>query len=154
MDRVNGDSNVLFSMDGVRYMIAGERTSELVTVPEDIITVPSAPSYIIGISNPYGKLLIITDLRQLLGYEPSDNKNIAENMLIVLKQPDNIGFLVDRLISDESLSDYYRVGTNSLISELVSDFYKNDKNKNIVTELNVPEIVSRFELDKVLSANK
>lgn len=149
MDIINDDSNVLFSINGVRYVVPGDLTSEVIAVPEEITPVPSAPPFIAGISNPFGKVLVIADLRQMLGFEPCGME--PENMLIVLNEPDNIGLLVDKLISDESLSGYYRVGTSPLISELISDFYKNDKNKNVVTELNISEIVTKFELDKVLN---
>ncbi|MGH9720410.1 MAG: chemotaxis protein CheW [Bryobacteraceae bacterium] len=63
------DQCVLFSLDGARYALPLDDVVETGRVPA-ITRLPRVPSYVRGVSNLRGEIVVVFDLRSMLGLDP------------------------------------------------------------------------------------
>lgn len=94
---------LLFELGEETYAMPLLDVREVIGVPETT-PVPSSPSYFNGITNLRGQVISIFDLRKKLNIKPKEDTR--ENAVIIIQLSHlNIGIVVDRVVSVQSLSD-------------------------------------------------
>jgi purine-binding chemotaxis protein CheW len=85
---------VSFELAGQQYAVAILKVFE-VLASADIEPVPTAPRGVIGVINLRGSIVTVMDLRNWLGFTPSERPSC---ILIVNHENQPVGFCVDRII--------------------------------------------------------
>lgn len=84
---------VKFSMEGEFYAFPVSQVREVVRVPE-IVPVPGAPSFVLGIINLRGQIVTVIDLRERFGL-PGKELEDRSRVLVVEVEGKTLGVLVD-----------------------------------------------------------
>ena len=143
-------SYVLFSLGKVRYALRLEEVVQIVK-NENILDVPKASRYVIGVMNLRGEVFPVIDLRQRFGLvgEKEDRK---KRIIVVKVSNRTFGILVDDVreiveIEDEkvekSVSSIYGL-KESMIEGLVKE------GDTLIILLNIKEVIESQEEVKVV----
>jgi purine-binding chemotaxis protein CheW len=95
--RQEGEQHIVFSVAGGQYAIPVGQVIEL-SKPPEITSVPSIPSFVLGVSNVRGEVISVLDLAQFLGFNATD-QTLLSRMLVVRVGTEKLtsGFLVDEV---------------------------------------------------------
>ncbi|MCV9385634.1 chemotaxis protein CheW [Reichenbachiella ulvae] len=85
---------IVFQMGDEKYAIEIDRIKEVVPTPR-ISKIPHAPSFIKGVSNVRGTVMVILDLGQKFGLDTSEN--LKEFVLVIQSKEFKAGILVDEV---------------------------------------------------------
>jgi purine-binding chemotaxis protein CheW len=97
------DEVLSFALAGEQYAIDVERLVEII-VPRPWTTVPNAEETVIGIISLRGTIVTLLDLRQILGHPPSEGETDDTRIIVVEKDLEHVGFLVDRVLRVTKIS--------------------------------------------------
>jgi purine-binding chemotaxis protein CheW len=86
-----------FALAGEQYAVDVERLVEII-VPRPWTTVPNAEETVIGIISLRGTIVTLLDLRRILGHPPSEEGTDDTRIIVVEKDLEHVGFLVDRVL--------------------------------------------------------
>jgi len=113
---------VVFSLDKEEYGIEISCAQEIIRIPEQITRIPKMPSYVEGMFNLRGKVILVVDLKKRFGFEHTE-KGIDSRLLILDLEGMQVGVVVDDVsevlrISEESVeslsSELATMGSNSI----------------------------------------
>jgi len=83
-----------FTMAGEQYAVDIERVVEIIT-PRPVTRVPNADPSVVGILSLRGTIVVVVDVRELLGHAPAGAPNADTRIIIVQREGENAGFFVD-----------------------------------------------------------
>jgi len=97
MDDATADDDeqvVVFRLDKEEFGVPIDSVQEIVRVPEELIHVPKAPTFVEGVINLRGSVLPVIDLRRRLGM-PAVERSDRQRVMVFLIAGMRTGFIVD-----------------------------------------------------------
>ena len=129
------------------------QVQEIVRVPEQLIRVPKAPSFVEGVINLRGTVLPVIDLRQRLGLQQVERTD-RQRIMVFLISDVRTGFIVDQVaevlrIPKAAIEPAPQLSAEQ--SQLLSRMANLEKQKRMVQLLDPPHLMGKKEL-KALAA--
>ena len=83
-----------FSMAGEEYAVDIGKVVEIIT-PRPVTRVPNADQSVVGILSLRGSIVVVVDVRELLGHGPAPAPDANTRIIIMERAGENAGFFVD-----------------------------------------------------------
>jgi purine-binding chemotaxis protein CheW len=144
---------VIFRLDKEEFGAPIASVQEIVRVPEQLIRVPKAPSFVEGVINLRGTVLPVIDLRQRLGLQQVERTD-RQRIMVFLISDVRTGFIVDQVaevlrIPKAAIEPAPQLSAEQ--SQLLSRMANLEKQKRMVQLLDPPHLMGKKEL-KALAA--
>jgi purine-binding chemotaxis protein CheW len=153
-DNVDDDEQVvIFRLDKEEFGAPIASVQEIVRVPEQLIRVPKAPSFVEGVINLRGTVLPVIDLRLRLGLEQVERTD-RQRIMVFLISDVRTGFIVDQVaevlrIPKAAIEPAPQLSAEQ--SQLLSRMANLEKQKRMVQLIDPPHLMAKKEL-KALAA--
>jgi purine-binding chemotaxis protein CheW len=153
-DNVDDDEQVvIFRLDKEEFGAPIASVQEIVRVPEQLIRVPKAPSFVEGVINLRGTVLPVIDLRLRLGLKQVERTD-RQRIMVFLISDVRTGFIVDQVaevlrIPKASIEPAPQLSAEQ--SQLLSRMANLEKQKRMVQLIDPPHLMAKKEL-KALAA--
>ncbi len=144
---------VVFHLDKEEFGAPIESVQEIVRVPEALVRVPQAPSYVEGVINLRGTVLPVIDLRLRLGL-PQVERTDRQRIMVFLISDVRTGFIVDQVAEVLKIPRAAIEPAPQLSSEqslLLSRMANLEKQKRMVQLLDPPHLMGKNELQELAS---
>ena len=144
---------VIFRLDKEEFGAPIASVQEIVRVPEQLIRVPKAPSFVEGVINLRGTVLPVIDLRQRLGLQQVERTD-RQRIMVFLISDVRTGFIVDQVaevlrIPKAAIEPAPQLSAEQ--SQLLSRMANLEKQKRMVQLIDPPHLMGKKEL-KALAA--
>lgn len=153
-DNLDDDEQVvIFRLDKEEFGAPIASVQEIVRVPDQLIRVPKAPSFVEGVINLRGIVLPVIDLRLRLGLKQVERTD-RQRIMVFLISDVRTGFIVDQVaevlrIPKAAIESAPQLSAEQ--SQLLSRMANLEKQKRMVQLLDPPHLMAKREL-KALSA--
>jgi len=139
---------VIFRLDKEEFGAPIASVQEIVRVPEDLIRVPQAPSFVEGVINLRGTVLPVIDLRRRLGLEQVERTD-RQRIMVFLIADVRTGFIVDQVaevlkIPKAAIEPAPQLSRDQ--SRLLSRMANLEKQKRMVQLIDPPHLMEKKEL--------
>jgi purine-binding chemotaxis protein CheW len=139
---------VVFRLDKEEFGAPIASVQEIVRVPEELIRVPKAPSFVEGVINLRGTVLPVIDLRLRLGLKQVERTD-RQRIMVFLISDVRTGFIVDQVaevlkISKSSIEPAPQLSAEQ--SRLLSRMANLEKQKRMVQLLDPPHLMEPKEM--------
>jgi purine-binding chemotaxis protein CheW len=139
---------VIFRLDKEEFGAPIASVQEIVRVPEQLIRVPKAPSFVEGVINLRGTVLPVIDLRLRLGLRQVERTD-RQRIMVFLISDVRTGFIVDQVaevlrIPKAAIEPAPQLSTEQ--SRLLSRMANLEKQKRMVQLLDPPQLMAKKEL--------
>ena len=148
-DNLDDDEQVvIFRLDKEEFGAPIASVQEIVRVPEQLIRVPKAPSFVEGVINLRGTVLPVIDLRLRLGLKPVERTD-RQRIMVFLISDVRTGFIVDQVaevlrIPKTAIETAPQLSAEQ--SQLLSRMANLEKQKRMVQLLDPPHLMGKKEL--------
>jgi purine-binding chemotaxis protein CheW len=153
-DNLDDDEQVvIFRLDKEEFGAPISSVQEIVRVPEQLIRVPKAPSFVEGVINLRGTVLPVIDLRLRLGLKQVERTD-RQRIMVFLISDVRTGFIVDQVAEVLRIPKAAIEPAPQLSAEqglLLSRMANLEKQKRMVQLLDPPHLMGKKEL-KALAA--
>jgi purine-binding chemotaxis protein CheW len=153
-DNLDDDEQVvIFRLDKEEFGAPIASVQEIVRVPEQLIRVPKAPSFVEGVINLRGTVLPVIDLRLRLGLKQVERTD-RQRIMVFLISDVRTGFIVDQVAEVLRIPKAAIEPAPQLSAEqgrLLSRMANLEKQKRMVQLLDPPHLMAKKEL-KALAA--
>jgi purine-binding chemotaxis protein CheW len=153
-DNLDDDEQVVvFRLDKEEFGAPIASVQEIVRVPEELVRVPQAPSFVQGVINLRGTVLPVIDLRLRLGLKQVERTD-RQRIMVFLISDVRTGFIVDQVAEVLKIPKSAIESAPQLSSEqslLLSRMANLEKQKRMVQLLDPPHLMGKKEL-KALAA--
>jgi len=144
---------VVFRLDKEEFGAPIASVQEIVRVPEELVRVPQAPSFVEGVINLRGTVLPVIDLRLRLGLKQVERTD-RQRIMVFLISDVRTGFIVDQVaevlkIPKSAIEPAPQLSTEQ--SLLLSRMANLQKQKRMVQLIDPPYLMGKQEL-KALAA--
>jgi len=153
-DQLDDDEQVvIFRLDKEEFGAPIASVQEIVRVPENLIRVPQAPSFVEGVINLRGTVLPVIDLRRRLGLDQVERSD-RQRIMVFLISGVRTGFIVDQVaevlrIPKSAIEPAPQMSTEQ--SQLLSRMANLPKQKRMVQLLDPPYLMAQSELAALAS---
>jgi purine-binding chemotaxis protein CheW len=153
-DTLDDDEQVvIFRLDKEEFGVPIASVQEIVRVPEELVRVPKAPSFVEGVINLRGSVLPVIDLRLRLGLKQVARTD-RQRIMVFLISDVRTGFIVDQVaevlkIPKAAIEPAPQLSKDQ--SLLLSRMANLEKQKRMIQLLDPPHLMERREL-KALAA--
>jgi len=153
-DQLDDDEQVvIFRLDKEEFGAPIASVQEIVRVPENLIRVPQAPSFVEGVINLRGTVLPVIDLRRRLGLSQVERSD-RQRIMVFLISGVRTGFIVDQVaevlrIPKSAIEPAPQLSTEQ--SLLLSRMANLQKQKRMVQLLDPPYLMAQSELAALAS---
>jgi purine-binding chemotaxis protein CheW len=153
-DQLDDDEQVvIFRLDKEEFGAPIASVQEIVRVPENLIRVPQAPSFVEGVINLRGMVLPVIDLRRRLGLNQVERSD-RQRIMVFLISGVRTGFIVDQVaevlrIPKSAIESAPQLSTEQ--SLLLSRMANLQKQKRMVQLLDPPYLMAQSELAALAS---
>ncbi len=134
---------VIFELNNEEFAIDINRIKEIIRI-KDVINVPAAPKFVMGISNIRGQILPVIDTRLKLGLD-KEEIDYMSRMLVIEKEDSIFGFVVDKVNEVIKIKNDVIEKTPSIVTSIdeayIEGVIKLNNGERIVMKLNVDEIL-------------
>jgi purine-binding chemotaxis protein CheW len=148
-DNLDDDEQVVvFRLDKEEFGAPIASVQEIVRVPEELIRVPQAPSFVEGVINLRGTVLPVIDLRMRLGLNQVERSD-RQRIMVFLISDVRTGFIVDQVAEVLKIPRSAIESAPQLSSEqsrLLSRMANLEKQKRMVQLLDPPHLMEQKEL--------
>jgi len=148
-DNMDDDEQVvIFRLDKEEFGAPIASVQEIVRIPEELIRVPQAPSFVEGVINLRGTVLPVIDLRLRLGLEQVERSD-RQRIMVFLISDVRTGFIVDQVAEVLRIPKAAIEPAPQLSAEqgmLLSRMANLEKQKRMVQLLDPPHLMKRNEL--------
>ncbi len=130
---------------------------EVMKLPQDIVPVPSAPEYVLGVFNYRGEIIPVIDLRKKFKL-PDQNNDLY---LLVIKhiignKQEKLALAVDKIldvinVTQQDISQFPELGSRYNVEFIYGVINYNDK---FILVLNMEKILSSAEIEIIRSIKK
>jgi purine-binding chemotaxis protein CheW len=139
---------VIFRLDKEEFGAPIASVQEIVRVPEELIRVPKAPSFVEGVINLRGTVLPVVDLRLRLGLKQVERTD-RQRIMVFLISGVRTGFIVDQvaevlMIPKAAIEPAPQLSADQ--SRLLSRMANLEKQKRMVQLLDPPHLMEQKEL--------
>jgi purine-binding chemotaxis protein CheW len=144
---------VVFRLDKEEFGAPIASVQEIVRVPEELVRVPQAPSFVEGVINLRGTVLPVIDLRLRLGLKQVERTD-RQRIMVFLISDVRTGFIVDQVAEVLKIPKSAIEPAPQLSSEqslLLSRMANLEKQKRMVQLIDPPHLMGKQEL-KALAA--
>jgi purine-binding chemotaxis protein CheW len=148
-DNLDDDEQVvIFRLDKEEFGAPIASVQEIVRVPEELIRVPKAPSFVEGVINLRGTVLPVIDLRLRLGLEQVARTD-RQRIMVFLIADIRTGFIVDQVaevlrIPKASIEPAPQLSADQ--GKLLSRMANLEKQKRMVQLLDPPHLMGHRDL--------
>ncbi len=148
-DNLDDDEQVvIFRLDKEEFGAPIASVQEIVRVPEQLIRVPKAPSFVEGVINLRGTVLPVIDLRLRLGLKQVERTD-RQRIMVFLISDVRTGFIVDQVaevlrIPKAAIEPAPQLSAEQ--SQLLSRMANLEKQKRMVQLLDPPHLMGKKEL--------
>jgi purine-binding chemotaxis protein CheW len=148
-DNLDDDEQVvIFRLDKEEFGAPISSVQEIVRVPEQLIRVPKAPSFVEGVINLRGTVLPVIDLRLRLGLQQIERTD-RQRIMVFLISNVRTGFIVDQVaevlkIPKSAIEPAPQLSTEQ--SLLLSRMANLEKQKRMVQLIDPPHLMAKKEL--------
>jgi purine-binding chemotaxis protein CheW len=148
-DSLDDDEQVvIFRLDKEEFGAPIASVQEIVRVPEQLIRVPKAPSFVEGVINLRGTVLPVIDLRLRLGLKQVERSD-RQRIMVFLISDVRTGFIVDQVaevlkIPKASIEPAPQLSNDQF--RLLSRMANLEKQKRMVQLLDPPHLMKQKEL--------
>jgi len=153
-DNLDDDEQVVvFRLDKEEFGAPIASVQEIVRVPEELVRVPQAPSFVEGVINLRGTVLPVIDLRLRLGLKQVERTD-RQRIMVFLISDVRTGFIVDQVAEVLKIPKSAIEPAPQLSSEqslLLSRMANLEKQKRMVQLIDPPHLMGKQEL-KALAA--
>jgi purine-binding chemotaxis protein CheW len=162
LDAVEEDDNldddeqvVVFRLDKEEFGVPIASVQEIVRVPDQLIRVPKAPSFVEGVINLRGTVLPVIDLRLRLGLKQIERTD-RQRIMVFLISNVRTGFIVDQVaevlkIPKTAIETAPQLSQEQ--SRLLSRMANLEKQKRMVQLLDPPYLMEQKELAALASVS-
>lgn len=148
-DNLDDDEQVvIFRLDKEEFGAPIASVQEIVRIPEELIRVPQAPSFVEGVINLRGTVLPVIDLRLRLGLEQVERSD-RQRIMVFLISDLRTGFIVDQVAEVLRIPKAAIEPAPQLSAEqgmLLSRMANLEKQKRMVQLLDPPHLMEKNEL--------
>jgi purine-binding chemotaxis protein CheW len=144
---------VVFRLDKEEFGAPIASVQEIVRVPDELVRVPQAPSFVEGVINLRGTVLPVIDLRLRLGLKQVERTD-RQRIMVFLISDVRTGFIVDQVAEVLKIPKSAIEPAPQLSNEqslLLSRMANLEKQKRMVQLLDPPHLIKKQEL-KALAA--
>jgi len=139
---------VIFRLDKEEFGAPIASVQEIVRVPEELIRVPKAPSFVEGVINLRGSVLPVVDLRLRLGLKQVERTD-RQRIMVFLISDVRTGFIVDQVaevlkIPKAAIEPAPQLSKDQ--SRLLSRMANLEKQKRMIQLIDPPHLMERKEL--------
>jgi purine-binding chemotaxis protein CheW len=139
---------VIFRLDKEEFGAPIASVQEIVRVPEELIRVPKAPSFVEGVINLRGSVLPVIDLRMRLGLKQIERTD-RQRIMVFLISDVRTGFIVDQVaevlkIPKAAIEVSPQLSKDQ--SRLLSRMANLEKQKRMVQLLDPPYLMEKKEM--------
>jgi purine-binding chemotaxis protein CheW len=139
---------VIFRLDKEEFGAPIATVQEIVRVPEELIRVPKAPSFVEGVINLRGSVLPVIDLRLRLGLKQVERTD-RQRIMVFLISDVRTGFIVDQVaevlkIPKAAIEPAPQLSKDQ--SRLLSRMANLEKQKRMVQLIDPPHLMEQKEL--------
>ena len=153
-DNLDDDEQVIvFRLDNEEFGAPIASVQEIVRVPEELVRVPQAPSFVEGVINLRGTVLPVIDLRLRLGLKQVERTD-RQRIMVFLICDVRTGFIVDEVAEVLKIPKSAIEPAPQLSAEqslLLSRMANLEKQKRLVQLIDPPHLMAKKEL-KALAA--
>jgi purine-binding chemotaxis protein CheW len=148
-DNLDDDEQVvIFRLDKEEFGAPIASVQEIVRVPEQLIRVPKAPSFVEGVINLRGTVLPVIDLRLRLGLKQVERTD-RQRIMVFLISDVRTGFIVDQVaevlrIPKAAIEPAPQLSAEQ--SQLLSRMANLEKQKRMVQLIDPPHLMAKKEL--------
>ena len=148
-DSLDDDEQVvIFRLDKEEFGAPIASVQEIVRVPEQLIRVPKAPSFVEGVINLRGTVLPVIDLRLRLGLKQVERTD-RQRIMVFLISDVRTGFIVDQVaevlrIPKAAIEPAPQMSAEQ--SRLLSRMANLEKQKRMVQLIDPPHLMAKKEL--------
>jgi purine-binding chemotaxis protein CheW len=148
-DSLDDDEQVvIFRLDKEEFGAPIASVQEIVRVPEALIRVPKAPSFVEGVINLRGSVLPVIDLRQRLGLNQVERTD-RQRIMVFLISDVRTGFIVDQVaevlkIPKSAIEPSPQLSNDQ--SQLLSRMANLEKQKRMVQLIDPSHLMEKKEL--------
>jgi purine-binding chemotaxis protein CheW len=139
---------VVFRLDKEEFGAPIASVQEIVRVPEELVRVPQAPSFVEGVINLRGTVLPVIDLRLRLGLKQVERTD-RQRIMVFLISDVRTGFIVDQVAEVLKIPKSAIEPAPQLSNEqslLLSRMANLEKQKRMVQLLDPPHLMGKQEL--------
>ena len=139
---------VIFRLDKEEFGAPIASVQEIVRVPEELIRVPKAPSFVEGVINLRGTVLPVIDLRLRLGLNQVERSD-RQRIMVFLISDVRTGFIVDQVAEVLKIPKAAIEPAPQLSSDqvrLLSRMANLEKQKRMVQLIDPPHLMEKGEL--------
>jgi purine-binding chemotaxis protein CheW len=153
-DNLDDDEQVvIFRLDKEEFGAPIASVQEIVRVPEELVRVPRAPSFVEGVINLRGTVLPVIDLRQRLGLKQVERTD-RQRIMVFLISGVRTGFIVDQVaevlrIPKAAIEQAPQLSAEQ--SRLLSRMANLEKQKRMVQLLDPPHLMAKAEMKALLA---
>jgi purine-binding chemotaxis protein CheW len=148
-DNLDDDEQVvIFRLDKEEFGAPIASVQEIVRVPEELVRVPKAPSFVEGVINLRGTVLPVIDLRLRLGLKQVERTD-RQRIMVFLISDVRTGFIVDQVAEVLKIPKSAIEPAPQLSNEqslLLSRMANLEKQKRMVQLLDPPHLMRKKEL--------
>jgi len=139
---------VIFRLDKEEFGAPIASVQEIVRVPDELVRVPQAPSFVEGVINLRGTVLPVIDLRLRLGLDQVERSD-RQRIMVFLISGVRTGFIVDQVaevlkIPKASIESAPQLSSEQ--SRLLSRMANLEKQKRMVQLIDPPHLMGQKEL--------
>ena len=139
---------VVFRLDKEEFGAPIASVQEIVRVPDELIRVPKAPSFVEGVINLRGTVLPVVDLRMRLGLNPVERTD-RQRIMVFLISGVRTGFIVDQvaevlMIPRAAIEPAPQLSADQ--GRLLSRMANLEKQKRMVQLVDPPHLMGQKEL--------
>jgi len=153
-DNLDDDEQVVvFRLDNEEFGAPIASVQEIVRVPEELVRVPQAPSFVEGVINLRGTVLPVIDLRLRLGLKQVERTD-RQRIMVFLICDVRTGFIVDEVAEVLKIPKSAIEPAPQLSAEqslLLSRMANLEKQKRLVQLIDPPHLMAKSEM-KALAA--
>jgi purine-binding chemotaxis protein CheW len=148
-DNMDDDEQVvIFRLDKEEFGAPIASVQEIVRVPEELVRVPKAPSFVEGVINLRGTVLPVIDLRLRLGLKQVERTD-RQRIMVFLISDVRTGFIVDQVaevlrIPKAAIEPAPQLSAEQ--SQLLSRMANLEKQKRMVQLIDPPHLMAKNEL--------
>jgi len=139
---------VIFRLDKEEFGAPIASVQEIVRVPEELVRVPKAPSFVEGVINLRGTVLPVIDLRLRLGLKQVERTD-RQRIMVFLISDIRTGFIVDQVaevlrIPKSAIEPAPQLSAEQ--SRLLSRMANLEKQKRMIQLIDPPHLMAKREL--------
>jgi len=139
---------VIFRLDKEEFGAPIATVQEIVRVPEALVRVPQAPSFVEGVINLRGSVLPVIDLRLRLGLQQVERTD-RQRIMVFLISDVRTGFIVDQVAEVLKIPKAAIEASPQLSDKqslLLSRMANLEKQKRMVQLIDPPHLMEKTEL--------